>query len=152
MEDITYEKALHKAAALCSSGEKCEYDIREKLLSWGVDAAASEEVIQYLIREKFLDERRYASFFVKDKFRFNKWGKIKIAYALKQKRVAPSIIQEALDVIDEDEYLLMLKDILQSKLKSLTYKNEYDKQAKLFHFAQSRGFENGVIAGMLKGV
>ncbi len=147
---MTYDKALHKAAALCSSGEKCEYDIREKLLSWGVEPDMSEKIIQYLIHEKFLDEKRYALFFVKDKFRFNKWGKIKIVYALKQKHVNPLIIQDALEAIDEDEYLLMLKDILQSKLKGLAYKNEYDKQAKLFRFAQSRGFESGMITMVLE--
>ena len=143
--NLTYEEALHKAAMLCSSGEKCEYDIREKLLSWKISESDTTKIINYLIQEKYLDEKRFAEFFVKDKFRFNKWGKIKIAYMLKQKRISSAVIQDALNSIDDDEYCSTLQELLQSKLKGLKYKDEYDKRAKLFRFAQSRGFESHLI-------
>ena len=146
---MEYKEALHKAAALCSSGEKCEYDIREKLLSWEISDSDTNKIISYLVQEKFLNEKRFAEFFVKDKFRFNKWGKIKIAYMLKQKRISSAIIQEALNGIDDDEYCSTLQELMQSKLKSLKYKDEYDKRAKLLRFAQSRGFESHLIMSEL---
>ena len=146
---MEYKEALNKAAALCSSGEKCEYDISEKLLSWDVSDKDAAKIINYLIQEKFLDEKRFAEFFTKDKFRFNKWGKVKIAYMLKQKRISSSVIQEALNSIDDDEYCLTLQELMQSKLKSLKYKDEYDMRAKLFRFAQSRGFEGHFISSCL---
>ena len=146
---MEYKEALHKAAALCSSGERCEHDIREKLLLWGMSDNDATKIINYLIQEKFLDEKRFAEFFTKDKFRFNKWGKIKIAYMLKQKHISSSIIQEALNSIDDEEYYSALQELMQSKLKQLKYKDKNDKRTKLFRFAQSRGFESQLIKSEL---
>jgi regulatory protein len=145
-QDMTYEMALHRAAALCSAGEKCEFDIREKLQNWGISSDESNKIVQRLLDEKFLNNERFALSFVKDKFRFNKWGKIKIAYALKQKQIDSSLIQESLNSIDDEEYQDLLRDLIQSKLKGLKYKDKYDMQAKLYRFAQGRGFESNVVS------
>lgn len=145
-QEKIYENALHKAAAYCSASEKCEYDVREKLLSWGISIADTDKIITKLVAENFLDEKRFAQFFVRDKFRFNKWGKIKIAYALKQKQINPEFIQESLDSIDNEEYQSLLTELLQSKIKGLKYKDKYDMQAKIYRFAQGRGFETSIVS------
>ena len=77
-KSITKEEAWNKASFLCASSEKCLYDIQEKLKSWGCNSDDSEQICQRLIEEQYIDQTRYAYFYVKDKFRFNKWGKIKI--------------------------------------------------------------------------
>ena len=87
---------------------------------------------------------------MKDKFRFNKWGKIKISYALKQKGISVELINTSLNTIDDGEYEEMLASILKTKLKGLKYEFEYEKQGKLFNFAQSRGFESQVIYRIVK--
>ena len=143
---MEYKEALNKAAALCSAAEKCEWDIREKLCVWEISDSEADKIITYLKKENFLDENRFAAFFVKDKFRFNKWGRIKIAYVLKMKHISNDIIQEAMLAIDDEEYFSTLCDILQSKQKGLKYKDEYDRRAKLTRFAQSRGFEYEIIS------
>lgn len=130
-----------KAAALCSRAEKCSSDIFKKIIDWGADEDLANEVLQKLIEEKFVDDSRYASFFVKDKFRFNKWGKIKIAFMLKQKHISGNIINDALAEIDEEEYSSVLKKLLEEKSKSIKAINQYDKKAKLMRFTQGRGFE-----------
>jgi regulatory protein len=89
---------------------------------------------------------------VKDKFRFNKWGKIKISYALKQKGLSNDLITAALATIDDGEYEEMLASLLKTKLAGLKYEFEYEKQGKLFRFAQSRGFENNVIERVLRNL
>ena len=77
-KQLSPEEALHRAAALCSAGEQCIFDIREKLLRWGIAPNDSKEIIEKLIQGKFIDEERYCKSFVNDNFRFNKWGKVKI--------------------------------------------------------------------------
>ena len=64
---LTYEQALFKAAALCTQTEKCESDVRTKLLAWEIGEGDATKIIKYLKDEKFLDDARYCSFFVKDK-------------------------------------------------------------------------------------
>jgi len=137
--------AYHKAALHCSRYEKSSNKIRQKLTDWGLDENEVYAVIEKLIDEKYIDDQRYANSFVRDKFRFNKWGRIKIAFLLKADRMLPSIIEKALEEIEEKDYLETLKSLLVEKAKKTKAVNQYDKKAKLFRFAQSRGFESELI-------
>jgi regulatory protein len=152
MSEITVQQALSKAMTICSKAEKCVSDIQQKLNDWGVEAAEAQKIIKTLIAEKFIDEERYARYFVRDKFRFNQWGKVKIVFMLKSKKIPSSIIDEALQEIDEETYLDLLVKILQDKAKKTKFLNEYDKKGKLIRFAQSRGFGFEVINEALKKV
>ena len=69
--------------ALCAGREMCLSDIRRKLILWGVKSDDTDNILNLLIQGKFIDEKRYAAAFVKDKFRYNKWGKIKIGAGFK---------------------------------------------------------------------
>jgi regulatory protein len=151
-KEYTLDELLHKAASYCSISEHCIYEVEEKLSLWGVSDKDKGEIIKRLISEDFINEKRYCVHFVKDKFRFNKWGKIKISYALKQKRLSDELINPALASIDDGEYEEMLASILKTKLKGLKYEFEYERQGKLFNFAQSRGFESQVIYRVLKSI
>ena len=139
-KQLSPEEALHRAAALCSAGEQCIFDIREKLLRWGIAPNDSKEIIEKLIQGKFIDEERYCKSFVNDKFRFNKWGKVKIIYALRQKG------------IDEEKYLETLQETILSKRKSIKDDTPENVKAKLFRFAASRGFEPEYINLCLKTI
>jgi regulatory protein len=149
-KEYTLEELLHKAASYCSISEHCVSEVEDKLTAWGVSDEDKNKIIKRLISEDFINEKRFCTHFVKDKFRFNKWGKIKISYALKQKGLSNELINSALSTIDEGEYQEMLASILKTKLTGLKYEFEYEKQGKLFRFAQSRGFENNVIDRVLR--
>ena len=134
-----------RAARLCSQQERCSADIREKLGRWEVSEKDRDEVILWLKNEKYLDDSRYASFYVRDKFRFNRWGKIKIRFMLKQKQIPGELINQALEEIPEEEYLDTCRQLLKSKLKTIKDKNQFTRKAKLLRFASQRGFETEVI-------
>lgn len=134
-----------RAARLCSQQEQCSADIREKLERWEVSEKDIDTVLNWLKSEKFLDDDRYASFYVRDKFRFNRWGKIKIRFMLKQKQIPGELIDRALADIPEGEYLDTCRQLLESKLKTIKDKNQFTRKAKLLRFASQRGFESEVI-------
>lgn len=149
---LTPPEALHRAATLCSSAEHCTADIREKLARWGVTEADSRTIIDRLVQERFIDEQRYAVAFVKDKFRFSGWGRIKMRYALQQKRIDGSDIDHALATLDEEQYNDRLLELLQAKSRSIRDDDPEARRAKLFRFATSRGFESALIFNALKQV
>lgn len=151
-KQLSPEEALHRAAALCSAGEQCIFDIREKLLRWGIAPNDSKEIIEKLIQRKFIDEERYCKSFVNDKFRFNKWGKVKIIYALRQKGIPSQSINNAINCIDEEKYLETLQETILSKRKSIKDDTPENVKAKLFRFAASRGFEPEYINLCLKTI
>ena len=151
-KQLSPEEALHRTAALCSTGEQCIFDIREKLLRWGIASDDIKQIIEKLIQGKFIDEDRYCKSFVNDKLRFNKWGKIKIIYALRQKGISSQNIDNAISCIDEEKYLETLQEIILSKRKSIKNDTPENVKAKLFRFAASRGFETECINLCLKTI
>lgn len=148
-KEISAQSALSKVMFICSRQEKCCFDIRKKLRDWNLSYDDQDEIIQTLIEEKFLNEERYTNFYVRDKFRFNKWGKIKISHHLKQKQIPENLIDNALDQINEKDYKESLGDILSHKIKSIKEDDPYQLRAKLYRFAQGRGFESHIALNFI---
>ncbi len=146
-----YKTALSKAMALCSRREYCNDDIRSKLQSWGVGESDTIRIISALTRENFLNEKRYAEAFVKDKFRYNKWGKVKIRANLKLKKLPNDVIISALDSIDTDLYRRTLTDLLAAHRRTVRAKNQYDLKGKLLRYGLSKGFESEILYRVLSG-
>jgi len=146
---MNYKEALSYTMDLCSRQEKCSSEIREKLKKFKVQEASMVKVLQTLKKEGFIDESRYAGMFVRDKLRINRWGKIKIQYMLSAKRIPDEIIRDALDGIDDQNYLEILKEELSKKQKSIKAENPFEVRNKLARFAQQRGFESGLIFQVL---
>ena len=141
MTNITETEALNKVAAYCSAAEHCRAEISEKLQRWGLPYDAINRILKRLVDEKYIDEERFCRAFVNDKYRFAKWGKVKIAQALQLKKVPYNTCRQFLNEIDEEEYLSILDRLLTAKRKSIHAENEYELNGKLKRFALSRGFE-----------
>lgn len=151
---VNYRQALTKAMAMCSQSERCSYDVAAKLRLWELSEQEISKAIDYLIKERFLNEERFVDFYVSDKLRFNKWGKIKLTYMLRQKQIPGELIRSALNRIDDDFYKKILSDLLQSKIKSVKGDTGFERKGKLAVFAQNHGFEAELafyIAGQLIG-
>ena len=142
--------AYDKASLLCSRSEKCTSEIEEKLKLWGLAADESEEVINKLISEKYLDNERFTKAYTKDKFRFNRWGKQKIAFMLRAKGISAEIIELAFMQIEDSDYSDNLRRLIEDKAKTIKVKDKYDKRNKLMRFALGRGFESAQIYAALK--
>lgn len=138
------DEALAKMSMLCAESEKCKSDIADKLKRHGLSSEDIEYILDYLENERFIDEARYSKFFAKDKYKFAKWGRKKIEYALKMKRIPVDYIKEALEEIPDDAYEETMMAALASKFRTIKFQNHYDAKGKLFRFAASRGYESSV--------
>ena len=141
MIEITETEALSRVAAYCSTAEHCRAEITEKLQRWSIPYDAIDRILARLEQEKYIDEERYCRAFVRDKYRFDKWGKVKIGQALQLEKIPQSVYFPFLNEIDEEEYLSILSGLLAAKRKSVRAENEYERNNKLVRFALSRGFE-----------
>jgi regulatory protein len=148
-ESNIYQAALSRAMMLCSQREYCVDDIRSKLHLWGVGDNESDRVIKTLIKENFINEVRYAEAFVRDKFRHNKWGKVKIAAHLRTKQLPAEVIKSALDSIDDKLYSETMREIIFSHRRSVKAKNQYDLKGKLLRYGLSKGFESNLLYDLL---
>ena len=144
-KNITEQEAFLQLAALCAQAEHCEQEMRDKLKRWELDTAAADRIIARLQKERYIDDARYARAFVKDKIRYNKWGRRKVEQALWQKRIADDIRQQVLGEIDENEYLDVLLPLLKQKRRTTKAENDYALNQKLVRFALGRGFTFDLI-------
>ena len=149
--NLLFDIALKKAMSFCAGREYCNSEIRKKLSSWEVPNDDSERIMRILTKEKFIDEERYAIAFTKDKFRYNKWGKIKISSALKMKRIPDDKISIALNTIDDSEYLDLLRNIIEKQKRTVKSRNQYDLKGKILRHCLSKGFESQLVYDLLKG-
>ena len=144
-KEITEQDAFLQLATLCAQAEHCEKEMRDKLKRWEIEESAQDRIIQRLINERYIDDERYARAFVKDKIRYNKWGRRKVQQGLWLKHIAPEIQQRILDEIDENEYLDVLRPLLRQKRKTIKAQNDYELNQKLVRFALGRGFTYDII-------
>ncbi len=148
---MTEQQALMKLTALCSGAEHCSYEMTEKMKKWEIDEETQARIMEYLTMEKYVDDSRFCRAFIREKMRFNKWGRRKIELALFQKRIDKKMAAEALDEVDTREYIAILRPMLRQKERSVKANSEYEKNMKLIKFAMSRGFTFDVIKECLSG-
>lgn len=141
---------MNRAAALCARSEQAPGDIRDKLVKWGLSQSDVNQVLQQLVEQGFINEERYAKAFVKDRFAFNGWGKIKIAYQLRQKGIPDEIINEAMTAIDDSQYRDRLIGLLEDKWRSVKDREPRAAWAAMMRFAASRGFEVPIASECVK--
>ena len=149
-EKISETKAFSRMSNLCARKECCVFDIKTKLLRYNLEPDTIEKIIAELKKEKYIDEVRFVRSFINDKIRFNKWGKVKIQYALRQKRIPENIVADAFFDYSEEELNDSLPDLLKAKWKTIKGNSEYEKQNKLIRFALGRGFDMSNILQCLK--
>lgn len=137
---LTEPRALNRIASYCSKAERCEFDVRRKLVSWELAEEEISRIMKRLKDEKFLSNERFCKSFINDKMRFNKWGKTKIIFELKKRQIPESVYRPILDNFEDEDFNKQLEKILLTKLKSVKAKDDYDKRNKLIRFALGRGF------------
>lgn len=140
-KEISYDEALNKMASYCATAERCTEDIYRKLEPWELTESDKDKVIDYLKKERFLDESRFAKAYANDKYKFSKWGKRKIMQNMLMKGVEEEAIKESLSYIDNEVYMENLGELLQAKKKTTKAQNEYDLKNKLIRFALGRGYD-----------
>lgn len=142
---MTEEETFYKLSALCASSEHCLHEMSEKMRRWGTPYDEQQRILERLVGEKFIDEERYSRAFVADKLNYNKWGRMKIRQALAMKRIPDETAEAALNEIDDEEYIAILKPLIKAKRKSVKAASDYELNGKLIRFAMGRGFTMDVI-------
>jgi regulatory protein len=148
---LTKEQAFQKAKHYCAYQERCHTEVKEKLYSFGLRKTDVETTLSELIEQDYLNEERFAIQFVRGKFRMKQWGRVKIQYELRQKRVSEYCIRTALKQLDEADYLKTVRKLAAAKWKTQkSEKNLFVKLSKTRDFLMQKGFEPELIKTALQ--
>ncbi len=152
VKNIGVEKGWEKIRYYCAYQERSHADTRDKLYSFGLYKHEVETLLSRLIEENYLNEERYAIAFAGGHFRTKQWGRVKIKYALSQKKVSPYCIKKALAAIDEKEYEASLQKLAAAKLATLKgEKNIFTRKAKLQQYLLQKGYEAALVGQVVNG-
>lgn len=145
MVKLTEQNALYRVAAYCSKAERCEYDVRKKLVAWELSEEEQSRIIKRLKDEKYLDNSRYCRSYINDKVKYNKWGEKKIIFEFRKKMIAEKDYLPHLEDITKDDFEEQLIHILKVKNRTTKAKDDYDCKTKLMRFALGRGFQMDLV-------
>jgi regulatory protein len=123
--------------------------MRDKMTRWEIDSDTQEQIISRLVKERYIDDERFARAYVNDKIRYQKWGRRKVQQGLWQKRIDSDVQERVLAEVDDEEYLSVLRPLLRQKRKSTKAASDYELNQKLLRFALGRGFTYDLISQCL---
>lgn len=149
---LTKEQALQKLKQYCAYQERSHAEVQQKLWDLGVWKSEHDGIISTLIEEDYLNEERFAKAFVGGKFRMKEWGRKKIYYGLKEKKVSEYNIKRGMKEIDEDEYEKVLHRLAEKKYESLKSEQYLVRKKKTIDFLLQRGFEQELVSAMVNRI
>lgn len=142
---LTADQILDKMAKYCAYQERSVKEVTDKLKTFEISEKDREEIINYLIDNKFVNDKRFAHAFVRGKINQSGWGVNKIRFHLIQKGVSKEIIDEALQSFDEEAYRQRLVEVLKAKAKTVKAANDFERNRKLAAYAIQKGFEAPLV-------
>ncbi len=147
---VSQKLVYEKLRRYCNYQDRCHQEVRTKILALKIYGDDLEEIIAELIREDYLNEERYARSYTRGKFRMKKWGRNKILYQLKAKRVSDYCIKKGLEEINEEEYQDTLQKLMDKQLEKHASKGSLIAKDKTIKYAISRGYETNLVFSTIR--
>ena len=135
------EQALQLLMHLCARGERSTGDALRLMRTWGVPEGERAAVVERLVAQRYIDNRRYAEAYTREKSNLAGWGPKKIALQLRLKGIESNIISETLREIDDDARRTHLDERLRRKLRTTKAASSYELRGKLLRYALSLGYD-----------
>lgn len=125
-----------KILKYCAFRDRSVLEVRRKMAELKLSEQESEQMMQELLEDGFVDDARFAESFVRGKMTYNRWGRVKIRAELLQRGVSSSIIAEQLNNLDNDLY----ERNLQYLISRWHRENPGADKAKLYRHLMSKGY------------
>lgn len=150
IRQLTPRQAFERLADRAATTEMCSTEAEQKLRDWQIAPEEADAIIDRLIAERYIDDRRFAHAYVRDRINNARWGLLKIRRAMRLKRLPNLLIEEAIDAeLNDETYCRNLAAALRSKARSMEQPLLPADRAKLVRFAASRGYEPDLILEMV---
>lgn len=146
----TVQEALAKLMKYCVYRERCHQEVQAKLHKLQMIPEAQEQIIIKLLEDDFLNEERFAKAFVRDKFRFQHWGRYRLKRELKQRNISNYLIKKSLSQISNQAYRESLDQLLEKRLRNIHDTHHLKIKRKAVDYLLRKGYEADLIYKALK--
>ena len=145
MKKLTFDEAKIKARQFCAKRERNPGEMIQKIRSWQRTLEEAKDIVSCLKEEDFINEKRYASAFVNDKIKFDKWGKLRVSHYLKMVGIDEKYFNQVVDRIDDDEYCSMIRRELEKKSRQIKHDDKNSFRLAILRFSSNRGYESDIV-------
>ena len=135
--DSSYQSCLDAAFRYLSYRPRSEFEIKMRLRQRGFDDSSIQTVLLKLKEQGLLDDFAFAQFWKENRESFSPRSRMMLQRELRQKGVAPYIIAEVAEGMDEEASAYRAA---QRKLKRLASADYDNFRRKLGDFLKRRGF------------
>ncbi len=143
------EQALSSLMALCAKAERSSGDALRLMRGWGVSEAEQQEVLRRLIEERFIDDERYATLFVREKTKLNGWGVYRLRTALYNKGIAREVVDEKIAELDREGLKERLTTLIAKRAATTKYTTKYQLRDKLIRYGASLGYDFEMVSDVV---
>lgn len=149
-DTLTLQDIRTKMEYYCTYQERCYKEVEEKLFSLKASNLEKEKVLMYLIENNFINEERFAKSYVRGKFNYKNWGKIRIKNELKFRNLSNKLIEIALKEIDENNYVEKFHLLAKKNWETIKERKGPKKNKKFVDFLSRKGYESHLIYEKLR--
>ena len=96
-------RAWDYALRALNARDRTEHELRQSLFRHGCTQEAVDAVVEDLIAEGMVDDRRYADRYIEDRRDLDGWGHVRITLELERRGVAAAVIEAAMEADGADE-------------------------------------------------
>lgn len=129
----------------CAIQDRCQWDVIKKMNEWKLGKRTQNYLLEILITEDYINEKRFAQSFCRGKFKIKNWGRVRINNELKQRKISDACIKEGMKEIDGEDYLQLLDKLFKRKKLTVTEKNHFIRKTKIGKFLIQKGFEPSLV-------
>ncbi|WP_304507708.1 RecX family transcriptional regulator [Anaerotignum sp.] len=142
-KNLIYMQAQDKALNFIGYKMRTEKEVRQKLLENDFTHEIIEEVMVFLCKYKYINDRDYAQKYIKERLRLSPRGAYALRMELLQRGISDQICQEVLELTEFSETEDAIK-WLERKTKGQWPPDE-KKKKQLYVFLQRKGYSYSVI-------
>ena len=124
-------------------------ELKDYLKNKEEDTTITEEVIDKLIDNKYLDDDRFTKAFIKDKLNFTNWGDYKIKNELKRLGVNEEIIYNNISNIDNNIYYERISKIIDKDISTNKKYNGIKLKNKIYNHLLTLGYSKEKVISII---
>lgn len=150
LNEVLIPRAKKRGMNLLMTMDRTEHDVRTKLSEGGYPQEAVDAAIDYLKSFHYIDDYRYAEGYIR--YKQSSISRKSIRIKLIQKGISESIIEEAMQAVDEDNASYsdsdetvtspenaLIKRLIVKRTKG-NYDLSYEEKQKLLGYMYNKGF------------
>ena len=139
----TYQRALQIAYRFLGYRARSEAELRKRLTRGAFDEEVVGKVVGRLTELGFLDDAAFAQMWIDNRDRLSPRGTMVLRMELRQKGIAPEVIEEAVGERKDDEDVVYV--LAQKHLHTLRRADKPTFYRRLGNYLLSRGFSYEVV-------